>query len=350
MLNRLRNDFRLTIITVCAACASTGILPFAIYRFLAGQYVEGLVDLAIVVGIAVPAIYALVTGRTSAAAWTIALVISAGCVVAAHLLGIAGLLWAYAVLLIVFFLLDRLVAILLNLVTLLGVVLFADAAFDEVFQRFSFFVSASLVSVYAFVVATRNDQQRRQLEALASMDPLTGAGNRRLLEHELAQAAASAHRGRLEPGLAIMDLDHFKLVNDRYGHEAGDKVLVEFAAILRSAVRKLDRVYRFGGEEFVLLVPATDGRGLEVLVNKIRSQVAERLAGPGGPVTVSIGATQLRHGEHWATWLARADAALYRAKRGGRNRAVVDLLPEAGLGPREVPAGRIAPDPDRRRG
>lgn len=349
MLDRLREDFRLAIITLCGALAVIGILPFAIYRFAIGQMLTGLLDLLIVTGAAAPAVYAWISGRTRGPGLALAVAVAAGCVAVAWVLGLPGLFWAYPTLLIIFFLVPKRVALALNVLTLGAIVLLADQAFADTLWRFSFFVSASLVGIYAYILALRTEQQRQKLEALASLDPLTGAGNRRLMEHELSEAIAGARRGRMAPALAIMDLDHFKLVNDRHGHEAGDRVLKDFAAIVRGSVRKLDRFYRFGGEEFVLLLPATDAHGLATVVDKLHAQVREQLRGPGGAVTVSIGATPLREGERWASWLARADAALYRAKRGGRNKVVIDHQPTETEGPMEVPAGRVDPSVDRRR-
>jgi len=125
-------------------------------------------------------------------------------------------------------------------------------------------------------------------------------------------------------GLVMLDLDHFKRVNDQHGHDAGDRVLIAFADLIHRSTRKVDRLFRFGGEEFVLLLPGTDVVGLERAIANLQSRIAEELRGPAGPVTASLGAGVLRPDEDWTSWLARADVALFRAKADGRNRAVVD--------------------------
>ena len=104
----------------------------------------------------------------------------------------------------------------------------------------------------------------------------------------------------------------------------GDGVRVDFAELIRKNTRKVDRCFRFGGEEFVLLMPGTDAEGLRVIDSHLREYIANKLRCCGEQVTVSIGAAALRKDEDWQSWLARADAALYCAKHEGRNCTVVD--------------------------
>jgi len=159
-------------------------------------------------------------------------------------------------------------------------------------------------------------------------DPLTGTGNRLHLDHRLHQEVHYARRHREVLGLLLMDLDHFKGINDRYGHPAGDRVLQSVGEILRDSVRAEDSVFRYGGEEFCILVRSTNGPGLMVLAERIRAVVEaleaierdERV-----PVTLSIGAALLDgdEDEDQQTLVVRADQALYRAKNEGRNRCLL---------------------------
>jgi diguanylate cyclase (GGDEF)-like protein len=166
---------------------------------------------------------------------------------------------------------------------------------------------------------------------LASLDPLTGLRNRRAMEQDLAEAVQRFVREGQRFGLAMLDLDHFKRINDLLGHEAGDNVLVDFAKLLALHTRKADRCYRYGGEEFVLLMPIPDAHALADIDPSLRLRVERELRAGNDAVTVSIGAAALRAGEDWPDWLARADAALYRAKNDGRNRTVLDI--DAGISP-----------------
>src|SRR5690606_33660929 len=150
-------------------------------------------------------------------------------------------------------------------------------------------------------------------------DPLTGVGNRRLFNSDLDYAVEQARIWKLRPALAVLDLDHFKRINDRYGHEAGDQTLIAFTNLLRTGLRQSDRLYRIGGEEFGLLVPDCHEQGLAVLLDQIQGLVRKQLRCHGVPVTVSIGAALLEPAEPGQQWLARADRALYVAKRLGRD-------------------------------
>ncbi len=161
---------------------------------------------------------------------------------------------------------------------------------------------------------------------MAITDGLTGLNNRSYFERQLATLVDQAtSRGRLL-SLLIIDIDHFKSINDTYGHLAGDAVLVEFAERLRSAVRGIDLAGRFGGEEFVVAMPDTDGSLALAVGERLRAMVASSpfsIGDTAGPITitVSVGVGMVDGPDDTPRkLLARADAALYRAKRDGRNR------------------------------
>jgi two-component system cell cycle response regulator len=156
-------------------------------------------------------------------------------------------------------------------------------------------------------------------------DRLTGLPNRRYVEDRLDQAMAAARRTRRPLVLAFADLDHFKQINDRHGHAAGDAVLRHAAAALRQAFRRSDVIARYGGEEFVILFPEADPAAATERLERFRAGVAGepvRLPGAGAvPITFSVGlAVFPDDGEEAADLLARADQRLYAAKRAGRNR------------------------------
>lgn len=323
MLHRLRNDFQLALVTLFGACAVFGILPLAVYRFLNGQLIVGIVDTVMVSLIAAGVVYAWRTGDTRRTGLVIVVVTTVGGVMVSTILGVEGLFWMYAVILANFFLAGRRLAVALTAAALFGLVVHGGP-FDNFAQSISFLLSALVVSLFAYTFAARTETQRIGLESLATRDPLTGTDNRRAMEHELLMAVESARRSGASYGLAMLDLDFFKRINDQHGHDAGDRVLIAFADLVRRSTRKLDRLFRFGGEEFVLLLPGADTRALDHVTRQLMSRFAGELVGPSGPVTCSMGAAVLRPGEDWPSWLARADAALYRAKQGGRNRVEID--------------------------
>jgi diguanylate cyclase (GGDEF)-like protein len=196
-------------------------------------------------------------------------------------------------------------------------------AFDNPAQLASFAATALLVSILAWILGNRTEAQRLQLEQLATRDALTGVYNRRALTEELAMAVEALKRGAPAAAIVVLDLDRFKRINDEFGHEAGDRVLIEFADFVRAHVRVVDRLFRLGGEEFVLLLARPPSSGLRPFTDTLRERVRANLQCPDGPVTVSAGAATLRAGESWESWLRRADAALYRAKAAGRDRTEI---------------------------
>lgn len=167
------------------------------------------------------------------------------------------------------------------------------------------------------------------LRQMALTDALTGLANRR---HFFAAGEALLVESALEPVAALMlDIDHFKAINDRYGHQAGDDVLREVSARLKAALRHQDHLARLGGEEFAVLVSGFSAAGVIEVAERLRQSVAAApvtTADDDIEVRISIGVAQRRGDESLAQVLQRADKALYAAKAGGRNRVVSDLLAE----------------------
>ncbi len=195
----------------------------------------------------------------------------------------------------------------------------------EEFERLNELVlKLNLDSSDAQLRLTQANLQLRQREAeivVESLtDPLTGVGNRRRLDQALAIEISRAQRTHEGLCVFMADLDHFKLVNDTYGHEAGDQVLVAFGELLRRQARATDIVARFGGEEFVGLLPNTDiAHGLAT-AERIRVAVASSSIKPMlKPVTASFGVAELGAGEQPDAIMRRVDKALFAAKQSGRN-------------------------------
>ena len=163
-----------------------------------------------------------------------------------------------------------------------------------------------------------------ELTRLATTDPLTGVANRRRFIEELEMELARIRRFGRPAALLMVDIDHFKSVNDTHGHAVGDAVLQHLAELSRHRLRAIDLFGRLGGEEFGILLPGTDAAGAWKCAESLRRHVAETpLQSSRGaiPFTVSIGLTVFESGDDAPDGiLARADAALYRAKLGGRNR------------------------------
>jgi len=175
-------------------------------------------------------------------------------------------------------------------------------------------------------LALRN-QELQELNALlekqAITDALTGTFNRRKFNDLATFEVARARRYGQPLSLFILDVDHFKRVNDTYGHAVGDAVLRELAEIVSAEIRVVDSLARWGGEEFVVLSPGVAGSGSAELAERVRAMVGAHVFPGVGRVTVSMGVTEYASGDTPDALFARADAALFRAKEGGRDRVVL---------------------------
>ncbi|QPJ61043.1 MAG: GGDEF domain-containing protein [Candidatus Nitronauta litoralis] len=177
-------------------------------------------------------------------------------------------------------------------------------------------------------------EQLEKSQATSIMDSLTRVLNRSAYDMRVNQVVSEFNRFEEPCVMLVVDIDHFKQVNDEHGHQAGDKALTSIAHTIKLNLREADMVFRYGGEEFVVLLPKTGIEGARVIAEKIRSRVAsirthlvndiyadkeQRVE-----ITVSVGLAELKKGDTSASWFERADKALYRAKKEGRNKVEVD--------------------------
>jgi diguanylate cyclase len=169
---------------------------------------------------------------------------------------------------------------------------------------------------------TALQEEMAETRQLLNEDALTGSLNRRGLDQTLAREIARAHRGDSTLSVGMLDLDFFKKVNDEFGHEAGDLMLVHFAGLIKSVLRKSDALVRYGGEEFTVILPETDARGAHFVIGRLQQLMSKsplHYEGRQINTTFSAGIATLRPDENGHALLRRADEALYSAKNGGRN-------------------------------
>ncbi|MDX1626337.1 MAG: GGDEF domain-containing protein [Wenzhouxiangellaceae bacterium] len=311
---RIRTDYRLALVTLFMVCTIAAILPFAVYRFAVGEILVGIVDMLIVSAMVAAMIFAWRTGRSELAGILGSAISSFMSIFVVYVIDLSHL-WAFAALVANFLLAPRLFALGAGLIVLASIG-FAPGAFDDALERTTFLGVGAMVSIFSLVFASLIDMQSGQLARQARRDPLTGVGNRRAMEEELtAFARGTAAAADTRFGLVLLDLDHFKRINDDHGHEAGDRVLKDFTTILSDTLRRGDLVYRYGGEEFVVVLPGLGPDDLGIVLEKLQSAIRESLRGPAGAITASMGAARFRAGEDWRVALADADKALYDAKR-----------------------------------
>ncbi len=165
-------------------------------------------------------------------------------------------------------------------------------------------------------------QAEAELQRLSTTDPLTGAYNRRIFMDLLTREMQRAGRYGELFSLLMFDIDHFKMVNDQYGHDAGDRVLQEVVRLGMETIRQADTLARWGGEEFMVLLPRTDGDKAHAMGERLRKHVADHTFTDGCHLTISIGVTSFSRNDTVDSLLKRVDEALYRAKKSGRNMVV----------------------------
>jgi diguanylate cyclase (GGDEF)-like protein len=232
---------------------------------------------------------------------------------------VIGAFWCYPAVVFFFFVLRRRTA---NACSIALLLIATAMVYRTLGTRVTVRFAASLVLTIAVINVFQNiiGELQRRLLAQAITDPLTGAYNRRYMEARLEEALQGARR-RPEPvSLLMVDVDHFKRVNDEHGHKAGDGVLRGLVQLLRHRARAVDLLFRMGGEEFVLLLADTPEDAAAGVAEELRQAIAATALLDGKVVTASLGVAGARPDDTVESWLRAADAAMYAAKEAGRNR------------------------------
>ncbi|MCL5974977.1 MAG: GGDEF domain-containing protein [Gammaproteobacteria bacterium] len=298
------------------------LMPFSIYNFYLERYILGIGSLSVVLLMAINAwncwhgryyplliLVGLAPISTMFLGFTI------------YQQGLIGLLWCYPAVICFYFMLPERYAWGANIVLLAMALpmswLFLDA---ELAAR----ATATLLCVSAFAVifVWVISAQQHELHELAMTDSLTGLANRVQLNGTLEQAVQQHERRQTPMTLISLDLDNFKMINDTFGHDAGDEVLRGIGKLLQKRIRRSDKVFRLGGEEFLILLYETDSAQGLLVAEELRKTIEAMPLLPDRSVTTSLGIATLQPKEDWRDWMKRSDDNLYRAKKEGRNRVV----------------------------
>ncbi|UCF76614.1 MAG: GGDEF domain-containing protein [Betaproteobacteria bacterium] len=296
--------------------------PFVVNAFLQKQFGIAFASLALVAVFAVDVI-AIRRGAKPPVA-PVVLIIPVALAVGVTIMrqGVIGALWAYPAVMLFQFVASRWVANMLNgLLVIMVTVLAYQYLGVSITIRVLVTLVLTMIFTNIFLGIVLRLQER--LRKLGITDALTGVYNRRQMDRAVGEAVERHKRYGASSSLLLIDIDYFKRVNDEFGHAAGDRVLRELAALMRRSLRKLDLVFRIGGEEFLVLLPDVKRAGAAEAAEKLRREVASADLHPGWKLTVSIGVGQLGPGEAREQWIRRIDRALYAAKDSGRDRVVV---------------------------
>lgn len=319
MLNDAKNKFQCRLIYLFALLASLGIAPFCVIRYLNGQPIHALVDFAIfAIAVNNAAITYIRKTPSKILSMFTAYLYSLGAVTVAYLNEPIFVFWIFPSLVANFFLLTTRAALLLNVLVIVSIIPIALSmpSFTHSFAMLSsLFITASMT--YVFSLLSQN--QRSLLQGFATQDALTKLGNRRAMNEEMRLCIEDHQRNQTPATLIVFDLDFFKQVNDEFGHSVGDELLVSVANLLLNRTRKTDRLFRFGGEEFVVLARTTELPDALLIAEQLRAQIEATLVLSDRSVTASFGCAMLMDDDTIESWFDRADKAVYQAKQQGRN-------------------------------
>lgn len=315
ILKRTNKEILLIVLSVIAAVT---ISAFSILRFSQSEWLIGAFDLIVGLGMVLITFYVYTTQKVLFPSIVLAIFSCVSAVTTVYIKGVANIYWAYPAFVAAFYLLPPKSAISLSVITLtllspelyksLPTVAFLSALTTMLMTcLFGFFFSKSVVEQHAI------------LAEMATKDSLTGVGNRRALDQKLLEIEANQNRKYAVMSLILLDLDHFKLINDDFGHLVGDQILIRVAEIIQGRIRVTDALYRFGGEEFIIVPLSLDLKSASRLAEQLRVLVENYDLVAERPVTISLGVAEYVQGESCESWLQRADNALYEAKKDGRN-------------------------------
>lgn len=300
--------------------------PFMINNFVQGRWPVAIIIL-VVQAITSINVHAVWRGRRAPIPSALLLVpFVAGITAAIVVQGVPGVFWSYPVIVYCYFIVSRRTALACSLAMLMY---FSGLAFHYIGPALALRLLATLLLTIIMINIVLNviADLHKILASQALTDPLTGIFNRRFMDQCLTALVARAQRRPLAAAILMIDADHFKRINDDLGHDQGDRVLQRIVQIVCGRMRQGEKLFRWGGEEFVLLLEEADADGAMVVAEDIRRGVETADILPGRRVTVSIGVSQYRDGQTVEAWTKAADAALYAAKAGGRNRVVAAIEP-----------------------
>ncbi len=314
-----RSPEEIIILWLCLL-GTLGVTPFLIARLAIGDILLAAVNSLTILGVALIAARVWVTREVRPYNAILSIFYPTIMVTGVHLEGLVLLGWAYPTLMVPFFLLSPHVALGIGLVALISLLPpIVRGALSPV-DAGTVIVTLSLTVMFAWVFAVETSRQRRSLHTQAYSDPLTRARNRRALEDTLRHGVDPGPLAGKAASLILFDLDHFKQVNDEYGHETGDALLVELVDTINERLRRTDVLFRIGGEEFVVLAIGADAREAYQVAEDLRALVeGKRFTDHELAITISLGFAEVRANDTASDWLKRADLALYEAKRQGRN-------------------------------
>ena len=318
MNNRKRTTEEYIILSICAASAFC-VAPFSLIRAFYGEWLIALLDLFGVVSVLLLFTYVYCTGKINLVRKLLVLLVIIIIVGTISLKGAQQIVWLNPAIIGIFFLLKPKQSLMISIamVGLLGILLWDQLNYLSIVQ---YVFSALITVLFSYGFADRMLRQQTMLKELSVKDPLTGVGNRRAMEEKLLEIVTLCNSAKNQNiSLILIDLDEFKKINDQYGHSTGDNILCDFANVMSKKLTDKDHLYRFGGEEFVIISHERNQENASILAEQLREFIDQHRFDQNHHVTISLGIAEYKLDETGSEWLGRADKAMYKAKDAGRN-------------------------------
>jgi len=308
---------------VLSALSALLISPFVYLRYSAGDFLVAIIDALIILVLLAFFIFVYITRQVDKAKFLLAIFLAFAITAVVIIRGEGHLYWLYPAIIAFYYILPERVA---GIICLIAISTISIQVYPNVnlVDFATIVMSLVLTSLFSFMIFSNYRKTHEQLTLLATIDPLTLSGNRRALDRKLSDVIADQTRQPSTVSLLLLDLDLFKKINDEYGHAIGDQTLVEVASLITENTRSLDALYRYGGEEFIIMPLKINLVEAMALAENLRILVENHKFSSHIKLTISVGVAEYRSGETAEAWIHRADSALYTAKDLGRNRVVAE--------------------------
>jgi len=305
---------------------AVSITPFAIYRYFNTQYLVAFLEIINVGIMCVIGSYVWKTRNTKVMSLVTSVFMLSGLVAFNYILSTSILFWIYPIIMTVYFINSLKVSAILvtSTITALLPILIEEKTTVEVI---SIIVTLVICQLFGYLLSRKIRQQYAILQELINKDGLTGALNRRAFDERIhfLHSFSLRHKKKQEAvsSLIMFDIDDFKAINDEFGHQEGDQILINLTKVLKRSIRGIDQLYRYGGEEFVVIANGADTFKATELAEKLRKILETSSISNYTKVTASFGVAELQGLESPVRWIDRADKAMYRAKRAGKNKVCI---------------------------
>lgn len=316
MLNRTTSEKALLSVSALAVIT---ILPFVFLRWFDGDTTLAIINAITSLTAIVFFLFIFITRRISTAEKSFAIFLSLAVLTTIFIKGESQVLWISPAIIAIHYLMPLRLARLTNTILVLAVLIIIYPRVDLT-SFFSIFATTGLTASLSYVIFRSYNDQQNELSLLATIDPLTSSGNRRALDMKLSEVIESQHREAYTMCLILIDLDNFKDVNDDHGHAVGDQILISVCELITKHIRVLDSLYRYGGDEFIIMPLNMNINTARRLAEKIRDIIEHHEFTCNIKLTLSIGVAEYKTHDTPESWISRADASLYKAKESGRNK------------------------------